>query len=182
MTASGKTTPGSVFGTVVSILNGAGSLLIVGITLLICADILGRSLFGVPVAGVAEIVSLSIVAIVFLQLGHAIRSGALARTDIFLSAIRRRSRPCAALLDAVFCLMAAILFAVLLYGSWERLIDAWSSSEHVGVYGLFVVPVWPVRAVVVLGSAVAALQFGLLFRRNLLSAFKSPPAGEGGPK
>jgi TRAP-type mannitol/chloroaromatic compound transport system permease small subunit len=115
--------------------------MIIAVTLLICADIVGRSFFGSPVAGVAEIVSLSIVAIVFLQLGHAIKAGALARTDIFLTAVRKRSPRAGAFINGLFFLVATLLFVVLFYGSWGKLIDAWTSNEHVGVYGLFVTPV-----------------------------------------
>lgn len=148
-----------VFGLAVAAMNGFGSILIIAITLVICADILGRGIFGTPIAGVAEMVSLAIVAVVFLQLGQAVRSNALARTDIVLSAIRRRSPSLANLIDGIYCAVAALLFAALFYGSWGKLLDTWSSNEHVGVYGLFVAPVWPVSGLVVLGSATASLQF-----------------------
>ena len=90
MTQSTKGKPRTGFATSLVIMNVVGSLLIVVITLLICSDIIGRSFFNTPVAGVAEVVSLAIVAIVFLQLGQAVYANALTRTDIFLSAIRKR--------------------------------------------------------------------------------------------
>jgi C4-dicarboxylate transporter, DctM subunit len=161
LTQSTKGKPRTGFATSLVIMNVVGSLLIVVITLLICSDIIGRSFFNTPVAGVAEVVSLAIVAIVFLQLGQAVYANALTRTDIFLSAIRKRKPKFGALLSTLFLLLAALLFLALLYGSWVKLIDAWSADEHVGVYGLFVAPVWPVRVIVVLGSAAAALQFAL---------------------
>lgn len=151
-------------------MNGLGSLLIVGITLLICADIVGRSLFDKPVAGVAEMVSLTIVAVVFLQLGHAVRSDGLERTSVMLDIIARRSPRAGEILNAVYYLIAALVFLALLYGSWDKLLDAWNADEHVGVYGLFVAPVWPMRLVVVIGSAAAALQFLLLSLSRLRAA------------
>lgn len=154
-------------------MNGLGSLLIIVITLMICADILGRGFFGTPVAGVAEMVSLTIVAVVFLQLGQAVRSNALARTDMVLSAVRRRSPIAAHLIDSLYCVVAFILFSTLFYGSSGKLVDSWTSDEHVGVYGLFVAPVWPVSAVVVVGSAAAALQFLIHAASHLRSAFKA---------
>ena len=42
-------------GLVMAMLNGIGAVLILLMTVLICADILARNLFGQPVAGVAEL-------------------------------------------------------------------------------------------------------------------------------
>ena len=161
----------SAIGSLIAIMNGAGSALIVVITLLICADIIGRGVFNSPVAGVAEMVSLSIVAIVFLQLAQAVRSNALARTDILLSAVEQKSPRLGALLHTIYDVIAALLFSALAYGSFARFLDAWSSNEHVGVYGLFTAPVWPVVAIVVLGSTIAVLQFILHAIRNVRVVF-----------
>ena len=45
-------------------------------------EVTARSLFNAPVQGVAEIVANSIVAIVFLQVAHALMTGRMTRTDI----------------------------------------------------------------------------------------------------
>lgn len=150
----------SPLGLVMALLNGVGSLLILAITVLICADIVGRAVFGVPVAGVAELVSLSIVAVVFLQLGQAVRSHSLAQTGIVLDSLGRRAPRIAALLQCLYCVVAVLVFAALVYGVWFKLTDAWTSNEHVGVYGLFVAPIWPVYAVILVGSAAVVVQFG----------------------
>lgn len=144
-----------------ALLNGVGSLLILAMTVLICADILGRAVFGVPVAGVAELVSLSIVAVVFLQLGQAVRSHSLAQTGIVLDSLSVRAPRLGALLQCFYGLVAVLVFAALFYGVWFKLQDAWTSNEHVGVYGLFVAPIWPVYAVILVGSAAAIVQFGV---------------------
>ena len=144
-----------------ALLNGVGSLLILAMTVLICADILGRAVFGVPVAGVAELVSLSIVAVVFLQLGQAVRSHSLAQTGIVLDSLNVRAPRLGALLQCFYGLVAVLVFAALFYGVWFKLQDAWTSNEHVGVYGLFVAPIWPVYAVILVGSAAAIVQFGV---------------------
>lgn len=171
MTDHPKSSDRSGFTALTSIMNGIGSLMIIAITLLICSDIIGRTFFGRPVPGVAEIVSLSILAIVFLQLGHAIQADALARTEIFQSMISGKYPRASAFLKATFYFVAALLFAALLYGSWAKLVDAWVTSEHIGVYGISAIPVWPVRVVVVLGSAVVTLQFALMTYREIVKAF-----------
>ncbi|MFN6977475.1 MAG: TRAP transporter small permease, partial [Gemmobacter sp.] len=67
--------------------NIAGSVLILVLMLLIGADVAGRNLAGRPVPGVPEAVSLSIVAIVFLQVAMALRRGRIARTEALLNAL-----------------------------------------------------------------------------------------------
>ena len=156
MTSRPRRTP---VGAVMAVLNGIGSILILIMTVLICADIFSRSFLGRPVAGVAEMISLSIVAVVFFQIGHAVRTNALARTELVSGFLKRRSPRFEALLQSFYALVAVLVFAILAYGIWSKLIDAWISDEHVGVYGLFVAPVWPVFVVIVVGSAAAALQF-----------------------
>ena len=52
--------------------------------LLINSDVLGRNLFNAPVRGVTELVSLSIVGIVFLQLADTLHSGRFTRADVLL--------------------------------------------------------------------------------------------------
>src|SRR5690606_9515711 len=53
---------------VTQFLNVIGTLLIVAIMVLVNVDVIGRGAFDAPVAGVPELVSMSIVAIVFLQI------------------------------------------------------------------------------------------------------------------
>ena len=61
--------------------NIVGTILIVMLVLVISTDVVGREVFGAPLSGVPEILSLSIVAIVFLQVPAALRSGRLTRSD-----------------------------------------------------------------------------------------------------
>ena len=77
-------------GALVAGLNALGSVWIIGLMLLICADIVMRSFFSSPIAGVAEMVAFSIVGIVFLQLAHTLRTGSLTRSDLLLGYLARR--------------------------------------------------------------------------------------------
>ncbi|MDA4848444.1 TRAP transporter small permease subunit [Hoeflea poritis] len=157
-------------------LSGIGSVLILAMAALICADIVSRSFLGKPIAGVAEMISLSIVAVVFLQVGQTVRAHALARTELLTNGLRNRSPRIEALLQAVYALVGALFFAVLVYGVSFKLRDAWTAGEHAGVYGLFVVPVWPVYAVIVLGSFAAGIQFLIHMVGYLSRAFSQEGA------
>ena len=65
-------------------LNVIGSVLILLLMILVGVDVAGRNLAGAPVAGVPELVTLSIVAIVFLQIPQALRAGRLTRSDALM--------------------------------------------------------------------------------------------------
>ena len=55
-----------------------------GLTFMILADIIGRGAFDAPINGTPELVTASIVIIVFLQAGYAIRSRSMLRADFLV--------------------------------------------------------------------------------------------------
>ena len=55
-----------------------------GLAFLVMADIVGRTVFNAPVYGTAEMVAASIVIIVFLQAGYAIRSRSMLKADFLV--------------------------------------------------------------------------------------------------
>ncbi|MBL0919517.1 MAG: TRAP transporter small permease subunit [Hydrogenophaga sp.] len=130
--------------------------------LLINADVVGRGAFGSPVRGVTELVSLSIVGIVFLQLADALRCGRLTQADVFLGPLRQRQPALGAALQAVFHGLGALLMGLILHATWPQLVDAVRIGEYVGALGDFTAPVWPVRLVVLLGLVATVLTFALL--------------------
>jgi len=150
-----------------AVLNALGTLLIVGIMLAINTDIISRGLFNAPIAGVPEMVSLSIVAIVFLQVAHCLRTGGLTRAEMLLGKLPVRLR---ALLETVYCLMGCAFCAVLFSGLLPLFERAWERNLYVGVIGDFTAPIWPVRLVMLIGTAALALQFALRAGRAALYA------------
>jgi TRAP-type C4-dicarboxylate transport system permease small subunit len=139
-------------------LNAVGSVWVAAITLLICADILGRVLFRYPLAGVPEIVKVSIVAIVWLQIPHTLKTGGHLRSDIVLRYLSERSR---AALDLFACVLGATIFGLLVYSGWDTMILAWEMGEFEGELPVRV-PTYPLRSIVLLGAALTALQFLLM--------------------
>lgn len=158
---------GNAFAAFVSALNGAGSVLIFGLVVLINLDIIARFVFNAPISGVTELVELSIVAIVFLQIGDAVRAGRLTRSDgLYLRLCERRPR-LGHVLGACFDIAGAIFFVAIVIGGIPRLFDAWQRGYFSGIRGVFVVPVWPVRLVLVTGALTAAVVFLTLAVRHL---------------
>lgn len=139
-------------------LNAVGSAWVAAITVLVCADILSRLLFRYPLVGVPEIVKVSIVAIVWLQIPHTLKTGGHLRSDIVLRFLSGRSR---AVADLFACVLGAIIFGLLVYSGWDTMIQAWEMGEFEGELPVRV-PTYPLRSIVLLGAALTALQFVLM--------------------
>jgi len=56
-----------------------------------------------------------------------------------------------------------------LLGAIPRLIEAYERGYFAGNEGLFVVPVWPIRLILVAGCLVVALQFVVLAWRHVIA-------------
>lgn len=139
-------------------LNAIGTAWVAGITLLICSDILGRVLFNSPIIGVPEIVKVSVVAIVWLQMAHTLKIGAHLRSDVVLSRLSPRGR---SLVNLVAYALGALMFGLLVFSGWNTMIMAWELGEFEGEAPVRV-PTYPVRSIVLLGAALTSLQFLLM--------------------
>jgi TRAP-type C4-dicarboxylate transport system permease small subunit len=126
-----------------------------GLSVLIVADIAANNLVGRAIPGVRELVISSIVMIVYLQLGYAIRSGSMLRSDTLLLALPRAAPR---VLLAIGYALGAALFLMIMRGTIEPTLYAWNTGEFWGE-GALRVPVWPTRFVVLFGSALAALNY-----------------------
>lgn len=140
-------------------MNTVGSAWILVLIFLINADALGRTFFVAPIDGVIEIIELSLVGIIFLQLGDATRRGRLTRSDGFFSLVQQRRPAIGRAMGVAFDLTGALFMALIVYGSIPLLIESVEEDFYVGVQGLFAAPVWPVKLVIVIGATVTALQF-----------------------
>ena len=148
---------GAALGSVAAAMSAVGSAAIGALMLLIVADVVGRNFLNAPITGVSEVAAHTVVAIVFLQVAAAILQGRLTRADFLLRRIGAAAPRAAAALDLLFCLAGALVFALVLWASWPKLMDAWRMAEFFGVQGVFTIPTWPFRAIIVLGSATAVL-------------------------
>lgn len=139
--------------------NILGTLLIVGLVLIICTDVLGRNLFGTPLPGVPEMISLSIVAIVFLQVPQTLKSNRLTRSDGVILTLHRRAPRVAATLEILFDLLGFLVIATILYAHWPILMKSISRHEYVGAVGNFTMPTWPAKLMILIGASLLSLQF-----------------------
>ena len=148
-----------------------------GLTFLILADIIGRGAFDSPVQGTPEIVTASIVIIVFLQAGYAIRSRSMLKADFL---VIKFSEPVQRVLLAIGYLLGAAFFLMIITGGWEESILSWVENEFEGE-GALRVPAWPARWTVLGGSALAVINYCVMayidvFRPELLDSEMNPNA------
>lgn len=164
----------SVFARLTSLLDLLGSLWILLLVALVTADVIGRYFFDRPITGVPEMMSLSIVGIVFLQLAHTLRVGRFIRSDVLLNRLTHRSPRAGALLDAAHQAAGFAMVAILAWFMYPRLHDSWTNAESVGDYGLFSAPVWPIDLIIMVGAVLTAVQFLL----NAIRLVSGSPAVE----
>jgi len=140
-------------------MNALGSAWILLLVLMVTADALGRSFFSHPFAGVTELIQISIVGIVFLQLADAIRTGRLTCADSFLSLVYAHLPRLGHALQGIFSLLGATYMGLGLWGTIPLLKEAIERKSYLGNEGVFTVIVWPVKAITVLGLAVCLVEF-----------------------
>lgn len=147
-----------------------GTAMIVFLMAIIVADVVVRNTMGASLPLVAELGALTVVLIVFLQLGTAVRNDRLASTEFFLDAISARRPRAAAIIRAVWDLAGAAVCFGIAWSSWDIL---WRDVEHrefIGVIGVMTMPTSPFRALIFLGAAIAAVQFLLMAAARLRAA------------
>ena len=131
-----------------------GTLMIVVLMAMIFCDVLARNLIGGSLPLISELGALTLVMIVFLQLG----------TTAFVA--------------GVWDLFGIAVCAGIAWSTWGILWKDYDHSEYIGVTGVATVQTWPFRALILVGVAVAALQFVIQaaqsFARAAVPADKIP--------
>ncbi|MGE3246462.1 MAG: TRAP transporter large permease subunit [Beijerinckiaceae bacterium] len=148
-----------LFDRLVDVLAAAGAVWIFGLMLAINFDVFGRFLFNKPLAGVPTLVENSIIAIVFLGLIASVRHGRVTRSEMFLNILEKRGRGGDIFLMAVYNLLGVLLMALIFFYAWPMFEKAWTGRAYVGVEGVFTLPVWPIRLIVLVCAGLVAIQF-----------------------
>jgi len=173
--ASDDVPPSSPLRAALYALNCVGTVVILGLMLLINLDVWLREFFNFPIDGVPEMIELLIVAIVFLQLGDATRAGRLTRSDGLLQFVRRRRPRIGRAMSAVFDLLGALFMLLILIGTWPIFIEAYEKSLYVGDIGRFNAPTWPVKLIIVIGCVMVMAQFIAFASRLVVRPGQSRP-------
>jgi len=148
-----------LFDRTIAAMNGAGVVWIFALMFLICADIAGRTLLDRPLQAVPEIVSLSLIGCVFLQIAFAVRRDRLTRAEILLALLHERGAAFATGASLFAGLAGIVVFGAIALGALPDFLRAAATSEFVGVEGIYTLPVAPIKFFVVAGCLAAVLAY-----------------------
>lgn len=141
--------------------NVAGTLTVLALVVILNVDVIARGFFNSPLKGTYEIVQLSVVLIVFLQLADVVRVDRLTRSDGFLNLLHNKRPGLTAGLRRIINAISAIFMFLIAYIMFPEFIKMWNTQDFFGIPGVFTVPWWPVKLVIASGSALACLIFVL---------------------
>ena len=139
--------------------NAVGTLVVLGLVLVVDFDVVARGGFNAPFLGAVEVVQFSMVLIVFLQLPDVVRVGRLTRSDGFLIVLGRRNPIIGAIIRRFVNAISAILMVLIAIAIWPEFVEAWETNDFFGVPGVFTAPWWPIKLVICLSAALCALLF-----------------------
>jgi TRAP-type C4-dicarboxylate transport system permease small subunit len=123
----------------------------------ILADIISRAL-NMPISGTKEIVANSVVMIVFMQVGFAVRSQSMLRADFLVVMMPKVIQK---LLLIFALLLGAAFFLLLLKAGITPALRSFANGEFDGE-GALRVPVWPTRFAILVGAGLAGINYVLL--------------------
>lgn len=154
-----QSAPLRIFGQIVTGMNATGSCWIVVLMLLINAEAIGRSAFNQPIIGVIEMIEISIVGIVFLQLADSLRVGVLTRSDGLFNQVMARKPAIGHVMGIITSLLGALLMGLILFGSVPYFLDEWTNDHYKGVKGMFTAPLWPITLIILVAIIITMIQF-----------------------
>ena len=163
------------FGRIVLVSNAVASGWIFVLMLLVTLDIILRFVFNSPLSGVTEIVEISIVTILYLQLAHTLKVGRITRSDALYGRILIKWPPLGNIMGILFHLAGAGLMVAIVIGGWPKWLQAYHGGHFVGNTGVFTFPEWPQRLALVAGCTMLGVQFFLLVIDNLRGLFGRLP-------
>ena len=148
--------------------NVAGTFLIIFVMVIVNIDVIGRELFLVPVAGVPMMVSMSIVAIVFLQTPQTFKQGRLTQNSAILDTIGKKSPAARLGTEIIFSTAAFYLILQIFVATVPLFKKAWVRNTYEGIIGDFTAPIWPIKFIILLGCALLMVQIFLFFKKKVL--------------
>lgn len=139
--------------------NAVGTLVVLGLVVLINSDVVSRNAFNAPFRGTYELVQFLMVMIVFLQLPDVVRINRLTRSDGFLGLIADKKPNVARFFARVIDTVAAVFMGLIAYAMWPEFVRSWTENNYFGTPGIFTAPYWPIHLVICFSAALTALIF-----------------------
>jgi C4-dicarboxylate transporter DctQ subunit len=108
------------------VLNDIGGAVIFATMLFACAEVFSRTALHRSIFGFLDVIELSMAAFAFLGAAHCQRLGGHIRMDLAIGALRGRWLWAA---EAAATLVALIVFALLIKGTFDHFLRAWSIGD-----------------------------------------------------
>lgn len=157
-----ETAAGSLFREVCLWLAVIGGLGTVAMMVVIVLDVVGRGVFGTPFPATAEIISASIVGIVFLQLPYCTILGRNIRSAMLIDILRGKNRSAVKYMEITHHFVGAMMLGVIAYFAVPEIIEIISDRETVGIHGVLKLPRWPFVLPVAVGAFLTTIAFVVL--------------------
>jgi len=152
-------------------LNVLGTLGILAMVVVVNLDVFGRAFFNFPLPGVPEFVGLAIVAIVWAQAADTLRNHRFIRSDVFIHRVAKRYPRVEILMNVIFDLNGMAITGIIFYFSLPLLKQSIERGYYRGTQGIFTIPVWPVKVIILAGCAALFIQFLIFLVSNLRRLF-----------
>ena len=156
----------SLFRLVTYVLAFLGGIATVVMMLIINMDVIGRSFLGTPFPATAEIISASIVAVVFLQFPFTSLNKRNVRSDMFLNRLRAKTHRGAEFVDGIHYAIGAMMAAILTYYVVPEVFEIIENHETVGIHGVLLLPRGPFVVPVAIGVVLTTVAFAILAVRQ----------------
>lgn len=173
-TTEGPVEPASsgLFSHFLSILSSIGTIWTFLLVLLICFDVIARSFFNKPIAGVTEIAGASLIAIVYLNIASSINSRRLTRADILIDVIGMRWPRLRSGIEAVFDIVGLLVFSLIARAGAREALESFQERDYFGIEGVFTLVRWPFWAILVAGCGLGAITFLLSAIAHISAALR----------
>ena len=117
--------------------------------LLVLIDVGGRFFFNCPLTGAPEIIQASIVGITFLQIPYVQLINQHLVVTVFYDKMGPKMKK---VIDAIGAVMGTAVFGLITYSGLNCLAEAIRIGEYDGTSASIMLPTWPVRSLIILGS------------------------------
>jgi TRAP-type C4-dicarboxylate transport system permease small subunit len=146
--------------------NYVGVFAIFILMFLITADVAGRYLFNTPVRGTYDIGQSLVVVAAFFCFAYAQRKGAHIRITSLVQLFPQRSR---LVVEIFYQIVGLCFFACVTYSTWQGAATSLRKGESFLTlfYFDYLIPIYPSKFVVSIGSALMCLQFCVGITRKI---------------
>lgn len=141
--------------------NAVGTLVVLGLVLIVNYDVVARGFFHSPFRGAVEVVQFSMVLIVFLQLPDVARVDRLTRSDGFLVLLGMRYPRAANMLRGAINAVSAVFMALIAITIFPEFLHMLETRNYFGIPGVFTAPWWPIKLTIFLSATLTCLIFAL---------------------